>query len=73
MAQSVIKSISRLQNSKMGNPRFHIEMEDGTKAATLSNAGWAYSIVPNAWEGKRCIYEIKQYKSGYRVFDSIEI
>ncbi len=44
MTQSVIKSISRLQNSKMGNPRFHIEMEDGTKAATLSNAGWAYEI-----------------------------
>jgi hypothetical protein len=48
-------------------------MEDGTKAATLSNAGWAYSIVPHAWEGKRCKYEIKEYKSGYRVFDSVEI
>jgi len=73
MQQSVIKSISRLQNSKQGNPRFHIEMTDGTSAATKSNAGWAYSIVPMMWEGKRCTYEIKQYKSGYRVFDSVEV
>lgn len=71
--QSTIKAITRLQNSKSGNPRFHITMEDGTKAATLSNAGWVYEIVPHAWEGKRCKYKVKEYKSGYRVFDSVEV
>jgi len=73
MTQSTIKTITRLQNSKMGNPRYHIEMTDGTKGATQSNAGWAYEIVPHAWEGKLCTYEVKEYKSGYRVFGSVEI
>ena len=73
MNQSVIKSITRLQNSKQGNPRFHIQMEDGTQGATQSNAGWAYEIVPIMWEGKRCQYEVKEYKSGYRVFGRVEV
>lgn len=73
MRQSTIKSITRLQNSKVGNPRFHIEMADGTSAATMSNASFAYSIVPHGWEGKRCSYKIKEYKSGYRVFEDVEV
>lgn len=73
MTQSTIKSIKRLQNSKVGNPRFHVEMTDGTKCATQSNVSWAYDIEPDAWEGKRCVYDVKEYKSGYRVFGSISI
>mgnify|MGYP003643029481 FL=1 len=73
MAQSIIKEITRLQNSKNGNPRFHIIMEDGAEGVTKTDAGWAYEIVPHAWEGKLCTYEVKEYKSGYRVFGSVEI
>ena len=73
MTQSTIKSITRLQNSKDVNPRYHIEMEDGTKGATQSNVAWAYDIIPSIWEGKHCTYEIKQYKSGYRVFGDIKL
>ena len=72
MTQSTIKEITRLKTSKNGNPRFHIIMEDGTEGATKADAGWAYSIDPWGWKGKKVNYDWKIYKSVYRVFDSIE-
>lgn len=72
MAQSIIKDITRLQNSKNGNPRFHIIMEDGTEGTTKTDAGWAYSIDPWGWKGKKVNYEWKEYKSGFKVYGDIE-
>ena len=71
MTQSIIKEITRLQNSKNGNPRFHIIMEDGTEGTTKTDAGWAYSIDPWGWKGKKVNYEWKEYKSGFKVYGDI--
>ena len=71
MMQSIIKEITRLQNSKNGNPRFYIIMEDGAEGTTKTDAGWAYPIDPWGWKGKKVNYEWKEYKSGFKVYGDI--
>jgi len=48
--RKTLESITRLKNSKEGNPRFRISFTDGTVGTTPRNAGWAYGIHAGMWQ-----------------------
>jgi hypothetical protein len=41
---AVIESLTRLQNSRNGNPRYRIHFQGGTTALTLTDTQLAYTI-----------------------------
>jgi hypothetical protein len=47
--RKTLESITRLKNSKEGNPRFRIQFTDGTIGTTPRNAGWVYGIHEGMW------------------------
>jgi hypothetical protein len=54
-----IFKLQRLENSKMGNPRYNVIFDDRTEAKTQVNAGFVYSI-DGSWEGKAVTVKYNQ-------------
>jgi hypothetical protein len=48
-----IVNIARIKNSRNGNGRFELEMQDGTKAQTAADSGCAADVenAYHAWDG----------------------
>jgi hypothetical protein len=65
--QSRIESIKRLNNSRNGNPRFSIALENGVAGKTQSDASFAYAIC-DGWQGNSALAEFKVTNAGNVIF-----
>lgn len=66
-----IQSITRLNNSPMGNPAYSFTFTDGTKLRTKANISDAYSV-HTGWTGKTVKIETSTTKSGKTQITSME-
>lgn len=58
---AVIDSITRLTNSRNGNPRFKIHFEDGQTTTTQSDASVSYEMTNHNYPGR---FRIKATPAG---------
>lgn len=61
-----IQSITRLDNSRNGNPNYSFTFTDGAKLRTKSNISDAYNVCMN-WTGKTVKIEVEWTKKGQHI------
>lgn len=66
-----IQSITRLNNSPMGNPAYSFTFTDGTQLRTKANISDAYSVCMS-WTGRTVKLETSTTKSGKTQITQIE-
>lgn len=49
---ATVESVSRLNNSAMGNPAWMIHFTDGTSARTSANVSFSYELTEHNYNGK---------------------
>lgn len=69
---SELTKLERLNNSRNGNPRFHVTLANGQAGKTKSDAGFAYAICAN-WQGKPVKAQYRITQAGNIIFTDLEL
>ena len=67
-----VEKIDRLNNSRMGNPRYKFTFTDGDVLKTQSNAGWVYAICPDQLVGRPTLVNYHYTQGGKAIIDGVK-